>query len=159
MSESLRAAAETDLLLLLRLLAAALCTGALGWERERAGKSAGLRTHMLVGIGAALFVALTETVIADVRLEGPGVAVRPDPLRAVDAVATGIGFLGGGLIFVSDKSERVRGLTTAASVWTASAIGVACGLGRWTLAAGATLLCLFVLHALARFERNEPLGR
>src|SRR5829696_5503011 len=108
---------QTDLLLLLRLIAAALCAGALGWERERAGKSAGLRTHMLVGIGAALFVALTETVIADVTSQGPGVVVRPDPLRAVDAVATGIGFLGGGLIFVSDKSERVRGLTTAASVW------------------------------------------
>src|SRR5829696_5038182 len=117
---------QTDLLLLLRLIAAALCAGALGWEREQAGKSAGLRTHMLVGIGAALFVALTETVVAAAAAQGAGV-IRPDPLRAVDAVATGIGFLGGGLIFVSDKSERVRGLTTAASVWTASALGVACG--------------------------------
>src|SRR5829696_8458230 len=116
---------QTDLLLLLRLIAAALCAGALGWERERAGKSAGLRTHMLVGIGSALYVALTQTIVADaVALAGNG-AVRADPVCAIEAVATGIGFLGGGIIFVSAQSERVRGLTTAASVWAASAVGVA----------------------------------
>lgn len=145
---------QTDLLLLLRLLASAICTGAIGWERERAGKSAGLRTHMLVGIGAALFVALTEAIVDRAAAEGAGVA-RPDPLRAIDAVATGIGFLGGGIIFVNAKQDRVRGLTTAASVWTASAVGVACGLGRYTLAAGATVLSLIVLHALGRFDRDS----
>ncbi|HKG94399.1 MAG TPA: MgtC/SapB family protein [Gemmatimonadaceae bacterium] len=149
---------QSDLLLLLRLAAAALCTGAVGYERERAGKSAGLRTHMLVGIGAALFVALTQTIVSDAMGQPPGV-IRPDPLRAIDAVATGIGFLGGGIIFVSSRDERVRGLTTAASVWTASALGVACGLGRWTLAVGATALCLLVLHGLARFERNDAPSR
>ena len=146
---------QSDLLLLLRLLAAAACTAALGWERERAGKSAGLRTHMLVGIGAALFVTLSQTIV-EAAAQAGGDATRADPVRAIDAVATGIGFLGGGIIFVSRNEERVRGLTTAASVWAASAIGVACGVGRWTLAAGATALCLLVLHGLARFERDAP---
>lgn len=84
-----------DFVILGRLVEAALLAGVLGWERERAGKSAGLRTHMLVGIAAALYTGLAE--VASVEL-GAG---RSDPLRAIQAVAMGIGFLGGGIIFVN----------------------------------------------------------
>ncbi|HJX87221.1 MAG TPA: MgtC/SapB family protein [Gemmatimonadales bacterium] len=137
-----------DFVILGRLVVAALLAGVLGWERERAGKSAGLRTHMLVGIAAALYTGLAE--VASVEL-GAG---RSDPLRAIQAVAMGIGFLGGGIIFVN-RNDRVQGLTTAASIWATAAMGVAAGLGHFRLAAGVTVLLAIVLHVLARFDRSE----
>lgn len=137
-----------DFVILGRLVEAALLAGVLGWERERAGKSAGLRTHMLVGIAAALYTGLAE--VASVEL-GAG---RSDPLRAIQAVAMGIGFLGGGIIFVN-RNDRVQGLTTAASIWATAAMGVAAGLGHFRLAAGVTVLLAIVLHVLARFDRSE----
>jgi len=137
-----------DLVILSRLVVAALLSGVLGWERERAGKSAGLRTHMLVGIAAALYTGLAE--VASVEL-GAG---RSDPIRAIQAVAMGIGFLGGGIIFVN-RNDRVEGLTTAASIWATAAMGVAAGVGHFRLAAGVTVLLAVVLHVLARFDRSE----
>jgi putative Mg2+ transporter-C (MgtC) family protein len=139
---------QPDLVILSRLVVAALLAGVLGWERERAGKSAGLRTHMLVGIAAALYTGLAE--VASVEL-GAG---RADPVRAIQAVAMGIGFLGGGIIFVN-RNDRVEGLTTAASIWATAAMGVAAGLGHFRLAAGVTVLLAIVLHVLARFDRSE----
>ena len=93
-----------DFVILGRLVVAALLAAVLGWEREQAGKSAGLRTHMLVGIAAALYTALGE--VASTEL-GAG---RSDPVRAIQAVAMGIGFLGGGMIFVNRSTDRVQGL-------------------------------------------------
>jgi putative Mg2+ transporter-C (MgtC) family protein len=135
-----------DYAILIRLVVAALLAGILGWERERAGKSAGLRTHMLVGLSAALYTGLAQLATAEL---GEG---RSDPIRAIQAVAVGIGFLGGGMIYVSH--DRVQGLTTAASIWATAAMGIAAGLGHYRLAAGATILLALVLHVLARFERN-----
>ena len=137
-----------DFVILGRLVVAGLLAGVLGWEREHAGKSAGLRTHMLVGIAAALYTGLAE--IASVEL-GAG---RSDPVRAIQAVAMGIGFLGGGIIFVN-RNDRVQGLTTAASIWATAAMGVAAGLGHFRLAAGVTVLLAIVLHVLAHFDRSE----
>ena len=137
-----------DFVILGRLVVAGLLAGVLGWERERAGKSAGLRTHMLVGIAAALYTGLAE--IASVEL-GAG---RSDPVRAIQAVAMGIGFLGGGIIFVN-RNDRVQGLTTAASIWATAAVGIAAGLAHFRLAAGATVLLAVVLHVLERFDRSE----
>jgi len=137
-----------DFVILGRLVVAGLLAGVLGWEREHAGKSAGLRTHMLVGIAAALYTGLAE--VASVELGAAG----SDPLRAIQAVAMGIGFLGGGIIFVN-RNDRVQGLTTAASIWATAAMGVAAGLGHFRLAAGVTVLLAIVLHVLARFDRSE----
>ncbi len=137
-----------DFVILGRLVVAGLLAGVLGWERERAGKSAGLRTHMLVGIAAALYTGLAE--VASVEL-GAG---RSDPVRAIQAVAMGIGFLGGGIIFVN-RNERVQGLTTAASIWATAAMGIAAGLAHFRLAAGVTVLLAVVLHVLERFDRSE----
>jgi len=137
-----------DYAILIRLLVAALLAGALGWEREQAGKSAGLRTHMLVGISAALYTGLAELLTSEA-----GSAGRSDPIRAIQAVALGIGFLGGGMIYVSN--DRVQGLTTAASIWATAAVGIAVGLAHYRLAVGATILLAIVLHVLARFDR-EP---
>ncbi|HET9792884.1 MAG TPA: MgtC/SapB family protein [Thermoanaerobaculia bacterium] len=142
-----------DLSLLLRLLAAGGFAAVLGWEREKAGKSAGLRTHILVGIGAAMFVALARVTAAESGGTNASV-LRLDPIQAV---ATGIGFLGAGLIFKSE--DKVHGLTTAASIWTTAAVGFACGISHFVLAAGATVILFAVLRFLARFERAEGTTR
>ncbi len=149
-------ATTAELFLLIRLLAAALLSGLLGWERERSGKSAGLRTHMLVGIASALFMALSEAIL--LRSPGGPDAIRIDLLRTVQAVATGVGFLGGGVIFVRRNEGNVKGLTTAASIWATSAIGLGAGAGLYVLSGGATLLLLAVLTVMKWFEpRPDPL--
>lgn len=142
MPDFLTRSLDIELMLLGRLVAAALMTGALGWERELARKAAGLRTHMLVGIAAALFTALSEAVAAR---DGGAPA---DLLRTVQAVATGVGFLGAGVFFLPQGESRVRGLTTAASIWAASAVGMCAGAGLFVLGTGATLILLLVLHTL-----------
>ena|SRR3989338_2867617 len=121
-----------DTEIILRLVLAAIASGLIGFEREKVHKPAGLRTLMLVGIGAALFVLVTLRAI-------PGEVVR-----IMAGIATGIGFLGAGAIF-KDESH-VRGLTTAASIWAVAAIGITAGLGEYALMAVATILILFVLE-------------
>ncbi len=143
---------QAQLVLLIRLLAAGLLSGALGWEREAAHKPAGLRTHMLVGIASALFTILAELAVVDYPGDADG--MRADPIRVIQAVAIGVGFLGSGVIFVSKSGDSVLGLTTAGSVWATAAIGIAAGLGYYVLAIGATLILLLVLRGLARFDRD-----
>jgi putative Mg2+ transporter-C (MgtC) family protein len=121
--------------ILIRLLLAAALGAVLGYEREHKGKAAGLRTHMLVSMGAALFVLVPQ-------LGGMDIA---DMSRVIQGVIAGIGFLGAGAILKNPSEEHVRGLTTAAGVWMTAAIGVCCGLGREATALLATLLALLVL--------------
>ena len=121
-----------------RLLLAALLGGALGYEREKSGKAAGLRTHMLVAIGAALFVLVPEQA---------GMAVG-DMSRVIQGIVTGVGFLGAGAIIKHASEQSVQGLTTAAGVWMTAAIGIACGLGREATAVLSTVLALVVLTAV-----------
>ena len=140
--------AAADAQLLIRLVVAAALSAALGWERERARKSAGLRTHMLVGVGSTLFVVLGDAMAAHY---GGDEAFRSDPARLIQAVAAGIGFLGAGTIFMAPEHRRVQGLTTAASIWATAAVGAAAALERYVLAAGSTAILLVVLHVLTRF--------
>jgi putative Mg2+ transporter-C (MgtC) family protein len=152
---------ELELLILLRLLIAALLSGLIGYERERGGKQAGLRTHMLVAVGAALFVSFNDLfTLASQPLAPAGppgnFRVQIEPLATVEAIVTGISFLGAGTIFVSGRRGRVKGLTTAASIWVTAAIGIAVGLERYVLAAGSTILILVILHILARFDVAPP---
>ena len=138
--------------LLSRLLVALILAGALGWERESRGKAAGLRTHMLVGMSAALFVILGEEMVNDfANVNAP---LRLDPIVVLSAVASGISFLGAGSIFVS-RDSTVKGLTTAASILATSAVGIAAGLERYVLAVGSTLLLLIVLSLLGRLEPRD----
>lgn len=142
-----------ELHFLIRLLIAASLAALLGWERESARKSAGLRTHMLVGIAAALYTSIAELAASDI---GPdGARFQGDPIRAIQAVAIGIGFLGSGVIFVSRNDDRVQGLTTAASIWATAAIGIAAGLEHYVLAVGATVMLLFVLRVMVRFDADD----
>ncbi len=136
--------------LLLRLTLAALLGGVLGIEREHAGKAAGVRTHMLVSLGAALFVLVPQQ----------GGMPMPDMSRVLQGVIAGIGFLGAGAILKLKDEEQVHGLTTAAGIWMTAAIGVACGLGREATAVVSTLLALAVLtlvpHVTHRLTRRAP---
>jgi putative Mg2+ transporter-C (MgtC) family protein len=148
---------ERDLLILLRLVVAAVLSGLIGYERQRTGKDAGLRTHMLVAIGATMFVSFTGLfALESLPLAPPGAPgnfrVQIEPLATVEAIVTGISFLGAGTIFVSSRHHRVHGLTTAASIWVTAAVGIAVGLERYLLASGATLLILIILHVLDKFE-------
>lgn len=147
---------RVELLLLVRLIVAGGLAAVLGWEREFAHKSAGLRTHMLVGIASALFTVLAGLAVADAR--DAGEALRSDPIRVIQAVAIGIGFLGSGVIFVAKDGEHVLGLTTAASIWATAAIGIAAGLGHYIVAVGTTLLLMLVLRVVARLERRDDKG-
>jgi putative Mg2+ transporter-C (MgtC) family protein len=135
-----------DVGVILRLLVAAILAGVLGWERESERKSAGLRTHILVGIGAALFMSIVAMEIETFPHE-QGI-VRFDPIRVIQGVVAGIAFLGGGIIFVDKSRNRVRGLTTAASIWATTGIGLTVGIGRYLVATLATLLIWIVLRVL-----------
>jgi putative Mg2+ transporter-C (MgtC) family protein len=128
-----------------RLLLAAMLGGMLGYERESHGKAAGIRTHMLVAMGAALFVLVPE-------LGGMAVA---DMSRVIQGIVTGVGFLGAGAIIKRHNEEDTQGLTTAAGIWMTAAIGVACGLGRETTAVLSALLALAVLALLPRLVGRD----
>lgn len=125
-----------------RLLLAAALGAAIGIERELRQKEAGLRTNTLIALGSALFTILSIE-LAD--------GARGDPSRVAAQIVTGIGFLGGGAILRTGAS--IRGLTTAATIWVNSAIGMAAGSGRYALAAAATAAALLVLTALAPIDR------
>jgi putative Mg2+ transporter-C (MgtC) family protein len=140
---------ETEFLL--RLVLAGVFSAALGWERERAGKPAGFRTHIVVGVAAALFVTVGILAVA----EHPAAIMNLDPTRTVHAIAVGIGFLGGGVVFVSRRRDRVEGLTTAASVWATAGVGAAAGYGLYVVATGATVMLLIVLHMLKDLDRSS----
>lgn len=144
---------ETDLTIFLRLLIVIVLAGVLGWERESTGKSAGLRTHILVGVGAVLFVVIGEMFIEKYRQYDQN--MRFDPIRIVEAIVTGISFLGAGIIFVARDKGVVKNLTTAASIWTTSAVGMIVGLERYILAVGSTLIIFAVLRFLAVIEIKQ----
>jgi putative Mg2+ transporter-C (MgtC) family protein len=128
-----------------RMLAAMFLGGILGYEREQTGKAAGLRTHILVAMGAALFV------MAPLEAGMP----TADISRVVQGIAAGIGFIGAGAILKRETAQEIKGLTTAAGLWTTAAVGLAAGLGRFALAMIATVLALLTLAVLSRLERGH----
>ncbi|WP_225938439.1 MgtC/SapB family protein [Leptothermofonsia sichuanensis] len=137
-----------------RLVLATLVGGIIGFNREMTGKAAGLRTHMLVSLGAALFVIVTLT----------GSSTEMDAVsRAIQGVATGVGFLGAGEIiqlseFSRDK-PRIKGLTSAASIWATAALGIVAACGLWQIGLIGTLLVLLTLSGAKGLERFISLRR
>lgn len=127
-----------------RLVLAAFLGGLLGYEREYKGKPAGLRTHMLVSLGAALFVL--------VPLEA-GMPIE-DLSRVMQGIITGIGFLGAGTILKGNSVQDVKGLTTAAGIWLTAAIGVATGLGHEATAVLTTVFALVIFLLMPRLEQH-----
>ena len=130
---------------------AMLLGGVIGFEREMADKPAGFRTHMLVAGAAALLVGLGDALMR--RFVGEGTHATVDPIRIVEAIVTGISFLGAGTIFRRSESDQVQGLTTAASILLCSAIGISVALRQFVLAVGVTVLALIVLRGLTGVEK------
>jgi putative Mg2+ transporter-C (MgtC) family protein len=129
---------------LTRIGMAALLGGLLGLERELNGHFAGLRTHMMVAIGCAVFMMSGLAVVG------------PDDeavTRVIQGIATGVGFLGAGTILKLDEKEKIKGLTTASSIWLAAALGTVAGLGDYGLAAVATVIAIVVLAVVRPIER------
>ena len=149
-----RATMLLDAELLLRVLFAGVLSGLMGWERQSAGKPAGFRTLLLVGIAACLFVVAGQA--AALTYPATTASLRVEPFALIQAVAVGIGFLGSGVVFLSRDGTRVEGLTTAASIWATAAIGLTVGFGRYLLAAGTTILMLVTLRLLIRFDHSHP---
>lgn len=143
-----------DLALLGRTAAAMLLGGLVGLERELHRRPAGLRTHMLIAGAAALLVGLGDIIAERFVDERYSSLLRVDPVRLIEAIVACVGFVAAGTILRSDGRERVKGLTTAGSLVMAAAIGIACGLARYALAAGVAVLCLLVLAVLGRLERR-----
>jgi putative Mg2+ transporter-C (MgtC) family protein len=140
--------------LIARPAVAVLGGGMLGWQRERHNKPAGLRTQMMVALGASMFTLATLEFYRSISLAA-GTA-RIDPLRVVEGVIGGIGFLGAGCIIQSRGS--VEGITTAATIWVVGAFGVCCGLGYYGFAATTVALALVVLSVFGVLEKQvlEP---
>lgn len=130
--------------LLLQLALAVLLGGAIGLERELAGKPAGLRTNILICVGAMLFTLMS----IQLAFEGPG---HGDPTRVAAQIATGVGFIGAGTIL--HARGAVTGLTSAATIWVVAAIGMAVGAGKYVEALGTALLVMLVLYGLGYVER------
>jgi putative Mg2+ transporter-C (MgtC) family protein len=137
-----------------RLVVAMLLGAVVGWERERAGQWAGLRTHMLVALGSALLVVVPAEA-------GLGLG---ELTRVIQGIATGIGFIGAGSVLKLTDTREIRGLTTAAAVWVTAAVGVAAGLGFAGVAALSVLLAWVALTVVGRLEarftpRRDSSGR
>ena len=132
---------------------AMLLGGVIGFERELADKPAGFRTQMLVAGAAALLVGLGDALLLRFIVEGKS-NVTADPIRIVEAIVTGISFLGAGTIFRRTSSEQVQGLTTAASILFCAAVGISVAMRQFVLAVGVTLLALIVLRGLTGVEKR-----
>jgi putative Mg2+ transporter-C (MgtC) family protein len=140
--------------LLWRLAVALALSSAIGLEREMRQKSAGLRTYSLVGLGAALFVLVSTYGFSDV-LDQDHVVL--DPSRVAAQIVSGIGFIGGGLIFV--RRDSVRGLTTAAGIWVTAAVGTAAGAGLAILATATTAAYFLVAYGFPGLVQRVPRSR
>ncbi|HRO38558.1 MAG: MgtC/SapB family protein [Flavobacteriales bacterium] len=137
--------------ILIRLALAALFGALIGLERERKNRVAGLRTHMMVSVGACLIMIVSAFGFADI-LGQPNVTL--DPSRIAAQVVSGIGFIGAGtILFVKQGSGTIRGLTTAAGLWTVAAIGLATGGGLYFAAGATTIIAILILWALQPLEQ------
>ncbi|HWU64074.1 MAG TPA: MgtC/SapB family protein [Ensifer sp.] len=135
----------------IRLILAMICGAVVGLEREWRNHSAGLRTHILVSLSAAVMATIALELAHSQLFEGP---IRMDPMRLMEAVTNGVAFLAAGMIAFT--RGRVVGLTTGAGMWLAGAIGLSAGLGLWRIAMMATAAALIILWLMRYFEKTLP---
>jgi putative Mg2+ transporter-C (MgtC) family protein len=136
--------------IILRLIVATILSGVIGLERQSRGKPAGIRTHALAGLGAAV-MTMSGVIIAG-QMQDKGITTATDPSRLASIVIQGIGFIGAGVIIQS--RGYVKGLTSAATLWFVGALGIAVGFGLWLMAATTTCLGLILLIVFRRFEEE-----
>jgi len=139
---------DSSLMAVLRLVLASLLGAAVGINRELRAKPAGVRTHALVSLGAALLTLIGLSLTSPTDVEGFGAASR-----VLQGLIAGVGFIGGGVILRREESKEVHGLSTAASIWIVSAVGVAAGCGLWLTSAATVALALIILAL------GEPLDK
>lgn len=132
---------------ILRLLIAAILGGIIGVERESVHKPAGLRTHVFVSMGSALFTLIALAGI-------PNMSASYDPYRMIGSILTGVGFIGGGVI-IHRSDHQVEGITTAAGLWVAAGIGISVGIGNYVLAIATVLITLITLLGVGRVSKHE----
>jgi putative Mg2+ transporter-C (MgtC) family protein len=144
-------AVSADLVVIVRLLAAAGAGLALGFQREISDKPIGMRTLGLISLGAAM--------VSIAALRYPGLGNDPNAVSRVlqgiiQGLMVGVGFIGAGVILRDESTKKVHGLTTATTVWIAAGLGIACGLADWIVVATGLVLALIILIVLKRFERH-----
>ncbi|RZJ31031.1 MAG: MgtC/SapB family protein [Flavobacterium sp.] len=137
----------------LRLGLAVLCGGLVGFERERKDWAVGIRTHMLACMGSSLVMMVSSFGFADI-LGTPNVSL--DPSRIASSVIIGVGYLGAGIILIL-KPGNVKGLTTAAALWTTAGLGLACGGGLYFMAVAATIIMIAILYGMQIIQRKMEL--
>lgn len=135
---------DLALQVVIRLLISAILCGTIGFEREMKGKAAGLRTHMLIGLGTTMIIMVS-------RLDGVPIA---EMSKVIEGVAAGIGFIGAGTILKLSQEREIKGLTTAAGIWTTAAIGIAVGLGQVWIAVVSTIVVWLIMFVLGYFEKD-----
>lgn len=146
----------TELQIIGQVILAMVLGAIMGVEREHADKPAGLRTHMLVAGAAALFVALSNIAVKMFGESLGSTLIRADPIRVMEAVITGVSFLGAGTILRRSAKHQIEGLTTAASILVAAGVGIAVALSLPMLAIGVTILALATLRGVPFLERRLP---
>jgi putative Mg2+ transporter-C (MgtC) family protein len=140
---------------ILGLVTLAMILGALiGFERESADKPAGLRTHILVAGASAFLVGIADVIVIHIGMQTGSDLIRSDPIRIVEAIITGVSFLGAGTIIYHRSEKNLEGLTTAASVLVAAGVGLAIGLSQFLLGIGMALLTLLVLRGVSYLEEH-----
>lgn len=160
MKEYFEASLSEELRVLLNIIVAIILTGIIGLEREKGNKPAGFRTNMLVGAAACLLISLGTLVVEElfVSISDKGVpdneALRYDPLRIIEAVVVGVSFIGGGTILKSESKEKVRYLTSAATILLSAGVGIAVGVEKYILAAGVTLIVVTINKIIAQVEKR-----
>ena len=143
-----------DISLLLRVAAAMLFGGVIGFERELGKHAAGLRTHMLLAGAAALIVGLGDSVAEHFQQDQYRDLLQVDPIRLIEAVVACVGFIAAGTIIRGTRDGEVSGLTTASSLIMSAAVGIAVGIGAYVIAAGVTLMCVVVLTVMRKVEKK-----
>ncbi len=141
-----------QLWIILDVLIAAIFSGLVGVERQKAQKPAGLRTHMIVGSMACLLVSLASKMGAIFSSMPYNEALRIDPLRIIEAIIVGVSFIGAGTILKSEKEERVRYLTTSAAILFSAGIGISVALEQYLLAFGVSLIALLINNVFRHID-------
>lgn len=144
---------KAELLMLLDIVIATILCGFVGYERESQDKPAGLRTNMIVGGFGCLIVSLSIPLVDFIELANWGEIVKADPIRILQALVVGISFIGAGTI-IKANGEKVKGLTTAATLLYSLGIGISVALHKYTIAVGITILILIINYAFSKVKRK-----
>lgn len=144
---------ELQITILIKIILAMALGGIIGFNREKANKAAGLRTHICVAGASAFFVSVTSSLIAYIKLDAVTALIQSDPIRVMEATITGVAFLGAGTI-IKGRRDNISGLTTAASLLLTAATGLAVAIELYVVAIGVTFSTWIVLSVIARFEHK-----